>query len=97
MEMAMPKKWQPPEKFIDYAGLVVYHTYDDEMVSDIWYTVIQENDDVGGFVEDGIFCVEDIPTPATIDPRDHQAVIRYAIDQGWLTGAGLYLPEELAP
>jgi hypothetical protein len=92
----MPYAWTDPEQFLQHAGVTVYHCYDDDgMVSTIWYTTVAANNNVDGGDEDGQFCVEDIPSPFHSD--DHVQIINYAIDQGWLTEAGLYLPQELAP
>ena len=37
----MPLKWSPPEQFVEYAGVKIFHTYQDEF-SDVpqsyWYS-----------------------------------------------------------
>ena len=86
----MPYKWIEPELFLEFAGVAVYHTYDDnDAGSYYWYTTdpSDDNRDWAG-PDKAQFDVRELPTLG-LDVNDfekHAAIIQNAIRKGLITG-----------
>jgi hypothetical protein len=78
----MPLRWSPPEQFLEYDGVKVFHTYKDEL-SDFpqsyWYST-SDNAAIGSECE---FDVRSLPTydprRDVMDSEEHRNAIRAAI------------------
>ncbi|MCB0172892.1 MAG: hypothetical protein KDJ97_20340 [Anaerolineae bacterium] len=86
----MPYRWIDPELFLEFAGVAVYHCYEDEgPVSYYWYTTDPQDDDrVWGHPDSAQFDVRTLPDLG-LDVKDfetHAAIIRQAIQAGLISG-----------
>ena len=86
----MPYRWIDPELFLEFAGVAVYHCYEDEgPVSYYWYTTDPQDDDrVWGHPDSAQFDVRALPDLG-LDVKDfetHAAIIRHAIQVGMISG-----------
>lgn len=83
----MPMKWSEPEKFVDFLGVKIFHTYKDEL-SDIPQSYWYATSDTAATDSDYEFDVRDLPA---YEPRndkgdfeEHRKAIRVAITSGIL-------------
>jgi len=77
----MPVKWVEPEVFLRYRGVNIYHVYRNDVFGDrrtYWYGNSIYCSDGG----DDAFDVRHLPVPDGVNPDDHAAIIRAAIDAG---------------
>lgn len=89
----MPYVWKDNEVAFEHNGVTIYHVHKHDMADcykrDNFYHISP-----GGSEEDDeCFDVRDIPHPEHLDHTDHPGILRYAIEQGWLTQEGLVLPD----
>lgn len=85
----MPYMWVEPDIFLEYEGVTVYHTYEDERGMEYWYTTDLLQDDVGGDPNDCIFDVRDANNYAgrqfdVNNDEGRREAIKNAIAMGWL-------------
>lgn len=86
----MPYQWIDPELFLEFAGVTIYHCYEDEgPVSYYWYTTDPRDDNrVWGHPDSAQFDVRTLPDLG-LDVKDfetHVAIIQHAIQAGLISG-----------
>lgn len=79
---------------VEHQGVTIWNAYADGSPLSYWYSICWEPDALSDASGDEHFDVRDIPTPAEIDRSDDAAVIRYAIEQGWITNEQVSIPCE---
>jgi hypothetical protein len=95
----MPYQWIDPELFLEFAGVAVYHCYDDDsLVSTYWYTTDPSDcnykfPEVSGEAQFDVRDLPDLDLDGS-DPLNHLAIIRHAISAGLITGAPAIKTEE---
>lgn len=77
----MPMIWTEPEVACEHNGVVVYHTYKDQDISQsrqYWYTLDQTED------EENEFDIRDLDAWMNVAGEDHIEILKAAIESGEL-------------
>ena len=97
----MPYQWIDPELFLEFAGVAVYHCYEEDgPVSYYWYTTDPSDDNrVWAHPDSAQFDVRTLPNLG-LDVKDfenHATIIQYAIQAGLITGGPATMTEPALP
>ncbi len=97
----MPYQWLEPDLFLEFAGVAVYHCYDeaDTVSSSYWYTTDMTDCHYKFPETEAQFDVRDLPNLglAADDPNNHAAIIQNAIQAGLITGTPAMKMEPATP
>lgn len=92
----MPYVWEDNAVAFEINGVTIYHVYEYDMACEPTRDHLYHVSPYGSERDEECFDIRSIPEAEGMDPADHEAVLRYAIEQGWLTQMGLVLPTPTA-